>query len=381
MGSWDFWSVISLVGIFQAMLFLVFLAANRKNFSPPNIFIFILVIWLIWIQVEFLVIRKSFVIHTNLFFGSRHGIWLLLGPLVYHYVLSLFAQTENRLWKMLLHFVPFVLFVFILPLTGVANIPDRVISYGMLSVLKFPMLAHSWLDTVYGYVFILQFVVASLYLIVSARVIRKSERELRQSSSDNRQEKLSLLKSLVTAMSISTVSSIVFISLLMTSRRYVRDMDFVYILPLTICIYLLSYFAIRQPYLFVRNDTPQRNRKFANGNGVSTEYFNRLKELIIQKKLYLNPELRLNDLSEISETTPHQISEAINREAGVSFFEFINQFRINEVIHTINSKKSENQKINILEIAYASGFNNKVSFNRYFKKQTGHTPSAFIKNQ
>jgi len=380
MSSWDFWSVISLAGILQSILVLVFLAANRKNHFLPNLFAFLVVVWLIWMQMEFLVIRRSFVIHTNIFFGSRHGVWLLLGPLVYDYVLSLLGKTTRVTAKTILHYIPFIIFAIVLPLTGAINISDRVISYGMLSILKFPILAHSWLDTVYGYVFILQFVHAFAYLAYSIKIIVKSQQELKRSSSDNRQEKLSWLKSLVAAMSLSTIASVVFILILLTSRWYVREMDFVYIFPLTLCIYILSYFAILQPFTFRQNDIPQRYRNSVLSRDVSIEQFTRLKELIVQKKLYLNPELRLNDLSEISETSSHQISEVINREAGVSFFEFINQFRINEVINTIASKKKENQRINVLEIAFAAGFNNKVSFNRYFKKQTGLTPSAFIQN-
>jgi AraC-like DNA-binding protein len=69
----------------------------------------------------------------------------------------------------------------------------------------------------------------------------------------------------------------------------------------------------------------------------------------------------------------------INREAGVSFFEFINDFRITEVTNTLEDLHRQNKKINILEIAFASGFNNKVSFNKHFKKMKGRTPTAFIK--
>src|SRR5277367_6933973 len=99
MSSWDFWSVISLVGIIQAILLLIFFAANRKSHFLPNLFIVLLILWMIWVQTEFLVIRRSLVIHANLFFGSRHGVWFLLGPLVYHYVLSLFGKSDAHPWR------------------------------------------------------------------------------------------------------------------------------------------------------------------------------------------------------------------------------------------------------------------------------------------
>ena len=36
-----------------------------------------------------------------------------------------------------------------------------------------------------------------------------------------------------------------------------------------------------------------------------------------------------------------------------------------------------NQNLNIIDIVYEVGYNNKVSFNKAFKKETGMTPSAF----
>lgn len=382
MNSWDFWSVVGLLGISQAILLLILLATNRKNYFLPNIFIVLLLLWIAWLQLEFLVIRRSFVIQNSFFFGSRHGVWFLLGPVVYHYLLTLFGKMDHVRWKTWLHYVPFLLFGLIFPLTGMVNISGRVIGYGMLSVLKFPILVHSWLDILYGYIFILQFVHASAYLLLSVYTIAKFQKTHRQSSSDNRQETLSMLKSLLAAMSLSTMASVVFIVVLLSSRWYTREMDYVYILPLTFCVYLLSYFAIQHPFLF-RNKIPVPQRYLQSGleKADAIKHFEKLKALILQEKLYLNPELRLGDLSDITGTSHHQISEVINTQAGVSFFEFINQFRINEVLLTLKSKSGQHQRINILEIAYASGFNNKVSFNRYFKKQTGQTPSDFIRKK
>lgn len=380
MNNWEFWSVVSLMGMAQAVLILILFAFDRKKHFLPNLFIALLLFWIIWLQAEFLVLRRSFVIHLNFLFGTRHGIWFLLGPLVYHYLLLLFVKKDRFTTKEWLHYIPFVLFVLILPLTGKINISDRVIGYGMLSVLKFPMLANSWLDKLYGYIFILQFIHAAVYLILSLQTIKKFQKESSQLSSDNRQEKLSFLKGLIFAMGATVVSSLLFIIVLLNSRWYAREMDYVYILPLTCCVYLLSFYAIQRPASFRKKERLVTKYQQSNlEREASLRHFENLKSLIIREKLYLNPELRLMDLSEISGVNYHHVSEVINKEAGVSFFEFINQFRVNQVLETIKTKSNQNQRINILEIAYSSGFNNKVSFNRYFKKKTGTTPTEFIK--
>ncbi len=378
----DFWSALSLVGIGQAILLLVLFVSDKRKYFSPNLFLIALLVWIVWVQLEFLVIRRSFVIHTSVFFGSRHGVWLLLGPLVYHYVISIFNPSFKFQLRQLLHYLPFLLFVLILPLTGTINISDRVIGYGMLSVLKFPMLANSWLDTAYGYIFILQFIHAAIYLMISLRAINTAQKETMAGSSDNRIEMLRYQKAMVLSMVALMACAIVFIGVLLNSIWYVRELDYIYLLPLTLCIYSFAYYAMRLPSVFERTAPPVfKSVASATDRQTQKQQFEKVKELVASKKLYQNPELRLTDLSAESGITYHQLSEMINREAEVSFFEFINQFRINEVLEKLKNKSLENEKINVLEIAYSAGFNNKVSFNRYFKKQTGKTPTDFIKSE
>jgi AraC-like DNA-binding protein len=380
MTAWDFWSVVSVAGIFQAALLLVFIALDKKARTAPNLLIGALLLWIIWLQLEFLVLRRSFLISNSFFFGSRHGTWLLLGPLIYHYLMVRFGRArlfEVGAW---VHYLPFVLFTLMIPLFTSSTIPERVIAYGMLSVVKFPMLASTWLNAAYGYVFILQFIHAAIYLLISVRLVVSFQKDLTLLTSDNRQATLDRLKWSIGAITFFTITSIVFILILLKSQWYVREMDYLYILPLTFCIYLLSYFALREPGWFERRiESAPRYQQSKLEKVASRAYFERVNQVILTKKLYLNPELRLSDLAQESGITYHQLSEVINREAGTSFFEFINDFRINHVVATMDVLRRENKKINILEVAFAAGFNNKVSFNRHFKKLKGRTPTGYIK--
>ncbi len=380
MTSWDFWSVVSLAGIFQAVLLLVYLFVNRNAHTKPNIFIATLLVWIVWLQLEFLVLRRSFIISASFFFGSRHGTWLLLGPLIYHYLQVSFGKMHSWRISAWVHYFPFIILTLIIPLLISNTIPERVIGYGMLSVLKFPMLAGTWLNTAYGYVFILQFIHATFYLFLSTRLIANFQRDLTALSSDNRQSTLGLLKGIVASTAFFMVSSVLFITVLLKNQWYVREMDYLYIVPLTICVYVLSYFALRQPgWSQGAGELTIPYQQSRLGREASRRYFDLVNEIIITKKLFLNPELRLSDLAKESGISYHQLSEVINREAGESFFDFINDFRIKHVVETMDNLARENRKINILEVAFASGFNNKVSFNRRFKKLKGLTPSGYIK--
>ncbi|PLX12240.1 MAG: hypothetical protein C0597_13735 [Marinilabiliales bacterium] len=54
----------------------------------------------------------------------------------------------------------------------------------------------------------------------------------------------------------------------------------------------------------------------------------------------------------------------------------MNQYRIEEFKRLASSPK--NHQFTLLSLAYECGFNSKSSFNRYFKKSTGVTPSQYF---
>ncbi len=68
----------------------------------------------------------------------------------------------------------------------------------------------------------------------------------------------------------------------------------------------------------------------------------------------------------------HHLSQAINRYAGKKFSDYINGFRIDEALKILNAPSSKGKKV--IEIAFASGFNSKSTFNNAFKKATGMNP-------
>ena len=107
----------------------------------------------------------------------------------------------------------------------------------------------------------------------------------------------------------------------------------------------------------------------------ATEYTEQLAEYMLTEKPYLNPELTLTELASQIDISTHHLSQIINEQFKQNFFEYINQYRVEEVKTRINNPKFENYSL--LGIALDSGFNSKSSFNRIFKKFTNQTPSQF----
>jgi len=98
-----------------------------------------------------------------------------------------------------------------------------------------------------------------------------------------------------------------------------------------------------------------------------------------EHKPYLNHLLTLDNLAAQTFMPPRQLSQVINRHFEKNFFEFINSYRIEE--SKILLAKEENAKVTMLEIMAQAGFNSKATFNTFFKKSAGMTPTQYRKEQ
>ena len=109
---------------------------------------------------------------------------------------------------------------------------------------------------------------------------------------------------------------------------------------------------------------------------LSKELKQELIKLFKVDKVYRDCNLNLETLSKKLNTTRHNTSQIINEHFGMNFFELVNKFRIKDAVKLLENANNEN--VNIIDIAYEVGFNNKVTFNKAFKKATTLTPTQFI---
>lgn len=89
--------------------------------------------------------------------------------------------------------------------------------------------------------------------------------------------------------------------------------------------------------------------------------------------LYRDSTLSLRSLAEHVRENPHYLSQVINQDLGSTFYDLINQHRVDEakVLLRADARRS------VLEIAMAVGFNSKSTFNTAFRRHAGTTPSAY----
>ncbi len=93
-------------------------------------------------------------------------------------------------------------------------------------------------------------------------------------------------------------------------------------------------------------------------------------------KIYLNDELSLSVFAQSVALSNSHVSEIINQKFNCSFKKLINQYRLEEAKARL--QKNHDPSIKLIDIAFQSGFNNKVSFYRAFKEFEGISPSEYL---
>jgi AraC-like DNA-binding protein len=100
-------------------------------------------------------------------------------------------------------------------------------------------------------------------------------------------------------------------------------------------------------------------------------------DYMVSEKPYLMPALTLEKLAAMLGIQSRVLSTIINRQFDCNFFEFINNYRVEEAKRILTDCSHANK--NMLDVMYDVGFNSKATFNTLFKKKVGMTPSEYRK--
>ncbi|MDR7208189.1 AraC family transcriptional regulator [Flavobacterium piscis] len=358
-------SIISGAAFLLGFLLLSYL---RKANVIANTYLGLFIITLGLSMIEIPLFYKNFHLeHPNLF--EMIGLFrFLTAPLLYISILYFTSINKKSDNKILWHFLPFTIFlIFRLPffITG-KNIE---FSYETGRIVFF----------------ILQIVLplqALLYWILSFIKLQKHLSNLRQVSSSTEKTDLLWLKYflLILMLIILVWFNLVFFNL----EYLIQFTPFIYLLS----VFFLAYFSLQQKEIFdfskselnelssiqiYKKDSPKR----VSENRM-TEVNAKLSNLINVEKIYLENDLSLPKLAQRIHASCNETSFVINELYQDNFYNFINKYRIEEAKRLLLSDKYT--QLNVLGIAFESGFNSKTTFNTTFKKYTGQSPTEFVKS-
>ncbi len=146
---------------------------------------------------------------------------------------------------------------------------------------------------------------------------------------------------------------------------------------------LLIFFSLKYSQIIshVKVEEPKAQNAVRNTDMDATlnaDAIQRFEQYIHQERPYLQRSLTMEQLSEGVGIEPKTLSAIIHHEFDKNFFEFINEYRIQEAKKLL--EPSSSAELSILDVMYESGFNSKATFNTLFKKATHMTPSQYRKH-
>jgi AraC-like DNA-binding protein len=155
---------------------------------------------------------------------------------------------------------------------------------------------------------------------------------------------------------------------------------YLYIILLLIFITSTLFKSLKQPEIFsgIGTDEAKTAPKYA-ASSLTKEDSMMIKdkiELFMEtNKPFRDPDLSLRGLAKELNLNERDLSQVINNNIGLRFFDYVNKYRIQDATSLIENPPDP--KMTILEIMYDVGFNSKSSFNTAFLKFTGITPSEY----
>jgi AraC-like DNA-binding protein len=389
---------IIIIGAFQALLALCLFMANRQRKPADNLLTWILICLFTHLSIKFFIYAASG--NTLLKTGFNTFIDLGYGPLLWMYT----RKVQNDHYRPLQHW-------FILsPMVAAATLYTVI----ALKLAIDPAGAVNWLLVYNEVTLYLIMVSMTVFPLMSLQVSRqlpafwKSEQQLIK--------KMACCFLLIPAMWIIT-SIINALQIADGATINIASRIIAYSNLLIICLFIIQYrleartqlnstitpeqmpadlpnyphpavlveeietkaLSIQATTLPTQQQEPPSLRKSTLTTLQQEAIAIKLSTMMQEKKSYTDPELTLEKLSALLKTPRHHLSEVLNQYLHQTFYQYINDYRIREVLNLLDRCRQQQVTPNILSLAYDAGFNSKSSFNQYFKKTTGHTPTEYLK--
>ncbi len=367
------WSVIYL---FVAIIgfYVVLLISLNKQIHPVSrvligCFIFIHSFFILHISIN---AAHYFFQYPHTYLMSTWGIFLY-GPLLYFYFKRTSHKYKFQTWDAL-HLLPTIALLAYLVLE-VYSMPAHNKVVLMLSRMQNGLGPQDSSRLVI--LVILKVISLSVYGFFIGRVYQKGKKEkLIDGKSLKWQKNLYLIHILY----VLTYSAYGLVIIKGYSHGWLYDISTA---SMAIMVLYVGYSANIQPMVFNGAYAYRTNKLFPKyeKSGLTPSLSIELKENLVHlfavDKIYKENTISLDMVADKLNTTRHNASQIINEHFNVSFHEFVNMYRIKEAKQML--AEDYQRKLNIINVAYEVGYNNKVTFNKAFKKDTNLTPTQYQK--
>ncbi|KFF21362.1 helix-turn-helix domain-containing protein [Chryseobacterium sp. JM1] len=282
--------------------------------------------------------------------GGKLASVLLQMPLYYLYVNSACYYNFKLQKKHLLHGLPFLFVFCFFSVTGISEQGYKV--FDVISIIQY------------------------YFYIIAVFVLLRNFRKLYQENySSNHHLTYKWLMQTTVLFLIGNIFVLI--------RGFVGNdspiYNYLFTFTSVFVLFVITWFvlnALYRPNLFAGINKDLVPVQSDNEVKEQPEQLKSLLQFMETEKPYLDDKLTLQKLAEQISLPEKQLSLLINQHTGKHFFDFINEFRINDA----KTLLKEQSQLTVLEVLYEVGFNSKSSFYTAFKKETNLTPTDYRKS-
>jgi len=394
-------SSLILLGGFQGLFLAILLLRLRKNNFSANRYLATILASLGLTMLHQFLVDSNYILYIPALLGITMPLDLIYPPTLYLYVYTM-TQAEQSAQRNWLHYIPSVVGVFLLLPFYVYDFESKLLivqsnyMLGWSGVMKYT----------YPLAAIIMAVQFTIYLFLSFKMLFKHTQTIKQFFSYKEKITLSWLRNLLLLMVVFWILLACFFVIYYESAENMVEQSaelfvWIYSFSIIVVLYLgtmgLLQRRIYRPASLKIETAPlstqdksadmqevsialkaDKYKKSALSGEMSERILKRLTEIMQHDKPYLENNLTLPDLAKTVSTSPNYLSQVINEQLKMNFFDYINSYRIETAKNLIINPLPHTHTI--LDIAMESAFNSKSAFYTAFKKQVGITPAEFKKS-
>jgi AraC-like DNA-binding protein len=332
-----------------------------------------------WLLGTWLIILgiNIFLLHRIADHEENHNLLLIINwalliiqvPLPYVFVVLLQRQKLCNPKLLIIHFVPF--FVFLL----IVIINPKIISN---SVSHDIFISNNIFES---FMIIYAVIGIAVYLSIVWISLFKLKKSVKQYYSNQDIGNIKWVQLFIIGLSLSWLSFVLFTIIHNVLAVLPPDTPINYsIIILSGSVILLGISGLHNTDFFIPkldNETPKKHIIEDADKDLLISELTRLEKEMHENKYYLQPRLSIKELSRNTGIPINNISRAVNTLKSQNFYEFVNQYRLEEFIKRVETE--DTYEYTYEAIAYECGFNSRSTFYDLFKKRMGETPGQFIK--
>lgn len=358
-----FFILLVIYSSFSVVLAFIILTSNRKNLTYLFLFFFLQVFYVLSPTTS---LFQTYIVYLRLVVGP---IKVIITPLIFFYIKGL-TQKDNKITlKDSLHFIP-VGVVFITTLIIYFGYPDwKILNINDFYKVYVPGNFQFNVLIILTRLFV--FFQGIFYALMIYKLFKRNDFIMRQTVSDISKKNMIWIRS--TAILVGIRGLTTGAELFGAYSNHAVFMVY-YIFVIFFSFYIFFQAIVQPDISFIGATIQEMKDSNVNDDSKETNADLTVLQLFKEKRLFLNPELTLQEASDELSIPKYRLTKVIKESGYYNFYAFVNELRIDfskELLANLPNNLAMDS------VVADSGFQSRSTFYRVFKESTGLTPREF----